>query len=32
MKNIVFIILFLPLLLSANFQDKLTKEEKKLVR
>ena len=28
MKNIIFIILFLPLFLSANFQDKLTKEEK----
>lgn len=28
MKNIIFIILFLPLFLSANFQDKLTQEEK----
>ena len=28
MKNIVLILLFLPLFLSANFQDKLTKEEK----
>ena len=28
MKNIVFIILFLPLILSANFQDKLTQKEK----
>ena len=28
MKNIVFIILFLPLFLIANFQDRLTKEEK----
>jgi PAS domain S-box-containing protein len=28
MKNIVLMLLFLPLFLSANFQDKLTKEEK----
>ena len=28
MKNIIFIILFLPLFLSANFQDKLIQEEK----
>ena len=28
MKNIFFIIFFLPLFLSANFQDKLTKKEK----
>ena len=28
MKNLFFILIFLPLFLSANFQDKLTKEEK----
>ncbi len=28
MKNLFFILIFLPLFLSANFQDKLTKKKK----